>query len=105
MYQLRTYTLRSAEALHEYATVHWTRHVPSLRAFGVTTHGIWTDHDTGRYRLVALIAYPDGADPAELTAAFMASPEFAADMRGFDVGDIVDVQEVLLDATAASPLS
>jgi hypothetical protein len=40
MYQLRIYALRTAEALEHYATVHWPRHIPSLRAFGVTTHGI-----------------------------------------------------------------
>jgi hypothetical protein len=33
------------------------------------------------YRLVALISYPDGADPEALTRDFMASPEFAADPR------------------------
>jgi hypothetical protein len=38
MYRLRTYTLRTADALEHYATVHWPRHIPSLRAFGVTTH-------------------------------------------------------------------
>jgi hypothetical protein len=40
MYQLQIYTLRTAEALDDYATVHWPRHIPSLRAFDVTTHGI-----------------------------------------------------------------
>ncbi|MFE9454198.1 NIPSNAP family protein [Streptomyces sp. NPDC006739] len=104
MYQLRIYTLRTAEALHDYATVHWPRHVPSLRAFGVTTHGIWTDHNAGAYRLVALISYHDGADPGEVTTAYMASPEFAADMHGFDTSDILDVEEPELDPTAASPL-
>ncbi|MFI6832294.1 NIPSNAP family protein [Kribbella sp. NPDC050241] len=105
MYQLRIYTLRTAEVLRDYATVHWPRHIPSLRALGVTTHGIWTDHDGGAHRLVALIAYPDGAEPGEVTAAYMASPEFAADMQGFDVSNILNVEEVLLDPTAASPLS
>ena len=105
MYQLRIYTLRTAEALRDYATVHWPRHVPSLRAFGVTTHGIWTDHDAGAHRLVALIAYPDGAEPGEVTAAYMASPEFAADMHGFDVSNILNVEELLLAPTAASPLT
>ena len=35
----------------------------------------------------------------------MASPEFAADMQGFDVSNVLNVQELLLDPTAASPLS
>ena len=105
MYQLRIYTLRTAGALRDYATVHWPRHIPSLRAFGVTTHGIWTDHDPDGHRLVALIAYPDGADPGEVAAAYMASPEFAADMQGFDVSNILNVEELLIDPAAASPLS
>ena len=63
MYQLRVYTLRTAEALQDYATVHWPRHIPSLRAFGVTTHGTRTNHDADAHRLIALMAYPDGAEP------------------------------------------
>jgi NIPSNAP len=105
VYQLRTYTLRTAEALQDYATVHWPRHIPSLRAFGVATHGIWTNHDGDAHRLVALIAYADGAEPGEVTTAYMASPEFAADMQGFDISDILNVEELLLDPAAASPLS
>jgi hypothetical protein len=104
MYQLRIYTLKTADALERYATVHWPRHIPSLRAFGISTRGIWTEHDLDAHRLIALVSYPDGADPADLTAAYMASPEFAADMEGFDVDNIVDVSEILLDPTASSPL-
>ncbi len=104
MYQLRIYTLRTAEALKDYATSHYPRHIPSLRAYGVTTHGIWTDHDADAHRLVALISYPEGADPAAVTAEYMAGREFAADMEGFDISNITDVEEILLDPTAASPL-
>ena len=102
MFQLRIYTLRSAEALERYATVHWARHVPSLATFGVTTHGIWTQHED--HRLVALISHPDGADTAALTRGFMDSPEFAADMDGFDPKDIVAVDSMLLDPAPSSPL-
>lgn len=105
MYQLRIYTLRTAAALEHYATAYWPRHIPSLRAFGVTTHGVWTDHDVNTHRLLALISYPGGADHAEVPAAYMASPEFAADMNGFDAGNIINVEELLLDPGAASPFS
>ena len=105
MYQLRIYTLRTAEALEDYATAHWPRHIPSLRSFDVTTHGIWTDHTAAGHRLIALISYPEEADPTEVTAAYMASSAFAADMDGFDVSNIVNVDEILLDPTAASPLA
>jgi NIPSNAP protein len=104
MFQLRTYTLRSPEALHRYATVHWARHLETFPTFGVTTHGVWTDRNGDANRLVALIGYPSGADPDELARHIMASPEFAADMAGFDVDDIVDVQTTLLDPTPFSPI-
>jgi hypothetical protein len=35
----------------------------------------------------------------------MASPEFTADMQGFDASNITNVEELLLDPSAASPLS
>jgi hypothetical protein len=104
MFQLRTYTLRSAETLDQYATVHWARHIPTLQGFGVTTHGIWTESSETANRLIALISFADGADPAAITAEVMASAEFAADMTGFDSKNIVAVDSVFLDATDCSPI-
>jgi hypothetical protein len=79
-------------------------HIPSLATFGVTTHGVWTQRgDDDDHRLVALISYPDGADLAALTRDFMASPEFAADMEGFDPEDIVAVDSLVLEPTANQP--
>ena len=103
MFQLRIYTLRSARALERYATLHWARHVPSLAAFGVTTHGIWTQRGDD-YRLVALVSYPDGANPASLERDFMASPEFASDMEGFDPDDTVAVDSMLVEPTPSLPI-
>lgn len=104
MFQFRIYILRSPEALHRYATVHWARHLPTFETFGVTTIGVWTDPSGGLNRLVALIRYPPGADPEDVTRRVMASPEFAVDMAGFDVGQIVEVQSILLDPTSFSPI-
>ncbi|OBH12530.1 NIPSNAP family protein [Mycobacterium sp. E1747] len=104
MFQLRTYTLRSPGALQRYATVHWARHLATLETFGVITHSVWTERSGTANRLLALIRYPPGADPDQLTQRIMTSPEFAADMAGFDVGDIVDVQTNFLDALPFSPI-
>ncbi|MCV7419855.1 NIPSNAP family protein [Mycobacterium yunnanensis] len=104
MFQLRIYTLRSPEALRRYAELHWARHLPTFAAFGVTTHGVWTEYGLDAHRLIALISYQAGADPDEVTQRVMASPQFAADMDGFDITDILDVQTTLLDPTAFSPL-
>ncbi|WP_123027134.1 NIPSNAP family protein [Mycolicibacterium stellerae] len=104
MFQLRIYTLRSHEALQRYASVHWARHLATFNTFGVTTHGVWTERSGGANRLVALIGYPPGADPEQLARHIMASPEFGADMAGFDVTEIVDVESRLLDPTSFSPI-
>ena len=104
MFQLRIYTLRSPEALQQYATVHWARHLTTFPTFGVTTHGVWTERSGGANRLVALIRYPPGADPEQLTRHCMTSPQFAADMAGFNANEIVDVQSVPLDPTSFSPI-
>lgn len=104
MFQLRIYTLRSPEALQRYATVHWARHVPTFAGFGITTHGVWTERSGGVNRLVAVVSYPPGSDAAQLTQRVMASPEFAADMAGFDVDDIVEVESVPLESTPYSSI-
>jgi hypothetical protein len=104
MFQLRIYTLRSPQALQQYAGVHWARHLATFPTFGITTHGVWTEHGDDAYRLFALIGYPPGADPEHLTQAVMSSPRFAADMAGFDAEDLLDVQTTLLDPTSFSPI-
>ena len=104
MFQLRIYTLRSSEALQQYATVHWARHLATFATFGVTTHGVWTERSGAANRLVALIRYPPGTDPEQVTWECMSSPEFAADMDGFNTGEILAVQSVLLDPTSFSPI-
>lgn len=104
MFQLRIYTVSSPEALRRYSRVHWARHVVTFAEHGVTTHGVWTEPTGGLNRLVALISYPPGADPDEVTRTIMAGPGFAADMAEFDVGDIVGVQTVLLEPASFSPI-
>jgi len=104
MFQLRVYALRSRGALQQYAVVHWDRHLATFTKFGVTVHGVWTDRDDGGHRLVALISYPPSVDPEHLTHQIMTSPEFAADMAGFDVDDIVGVWTTLLDPASFSPI-
>lgn len=103
MFQLRTYTLRSPADLQQYA-VHWARHLETFPTFGVTTHGVWTEHGEDAHRLVALIEYPPGADPEELTKTVMTSPQYAADMAGFHSEDLLEVQTTLLDPTSFSPI-
>ncbi|MDX3316137.1 hypothetical protein PV415_04190 [Streptomyces sp. ME03-5684b] len=42
--------------------------------------------------------------PAAFAAAYLPSPELEADMPGFDVSDIIAVEDLLLDPVAGFPL-
>lgn len=108
-FQLRIYTLATREAAETYARVHWNRHVPSLERFGIRTHAVYQEASTtgraagpevpldgdGQTRVCVLVSY-DGEDFAAQNARYMASPEFRADMEGFDPRNIVSVEEINL---------
>ncbi|MCD7886028.1 MAG: hypothetical protein LUG44_00175 [Clostridiales bacterium] len=105
-FQLRIYTLATREAAETYAHVHWNRHVPSLERFGIRTHAVYLETGTAgpevppdgikQTRVCALVSY-DGEDFAAQNARYMASPEFRADMEGFDPRNIVNVEEIDLE--------
>lgn len=105
MYQLKTYTLSSHEALITYATVHWPRHIASMPKFGATVEGFWTEEASGNHRLIALLSFKEGVTPDAFFDAYVASPELAADMESFDVDAILHVEDLLLNPVAGSPLS
>ncbi|MFE2427793.1 NIPSNAP family protein [Streptomyces sp. NPDC059373] len=103
MCQHRVYTLRTHEGLAAYQDV-WARHIPSLAKHGITTHGVWTAPGAGVPQLHALVSYADGDDPQERDDAYMASPQFRADLAGFDMSQFVSVTGTSLAPTDASPL-
>ncbi|WP_030176840.1 NIPSNAP family protein [Streptomyces sp. NRRL S-813] len=105
-YQLRVYTLRSSDALSAYEKI-WAQHIPGMAKYRITTHGVWTvpaapGSDTPR--LYALVSYKDADDVQERLEAYLSSPEFRADMEGFDISQIVGLDETLLTPTVDSPL-
>jgi hypothetical protein len=50
------------------------------------------------------VSYGDADNVQERLKAYLASPEFRADMEGFDISQIVDVAESVLTPAADSPL-
>ncbi|MEU6668058.1 NIPSNAP family protein [Streptomyces sp. NPDC046727] len=105
-YQLRVYTLRSPDALTAYEKI-WGRHIPGMAKHRITTHGVWTvpaAPGSETFRLYALVSYKDADDVRERLEAYLASPEFRADMEGFDISQIVGLDETLLTPTVESPL-
>jgi NIPSNAP len=102
-YELRAYTLSSAEALDSYRTVNYLRHLASFAHHNIGLHGLWTAHDRSPV-LYALVSYAEGADTEKVTEQFMNSAEFHADVEGLDPSTIVDVASTLLTPSAGSPL-
>ncbi|WP_055589051.1 NIPSNAP family protein [Peterkaempfera griseoplana] len=102
-YQLRVYTLRTPEALAAYETI-WSQHIPGLAKHRIATHGVWRAPDNEAPQLYALVSYTDADEVQEREQAYLSSPEFQADMEGFDIGQITNVAGTVLIPTADSPL-
>ena len=103
MLEIRTYTLASEDALEQYATVHWARHIASLAQYGVTTHHVWREARGDEPRLIAVVEYEADADPRAVTEAYMSSAEFRDDMSGFDMGGIQSVSSVFVEPASSDP--
>lgn len=103
-FELRVYTLRSPEALDNYASKVYPRHLGSFRLFGIEAHGFWTAREDAKPRLFVLASFAAGEEPGEVVRRYMQSAEFAQDIRDFDVSDITGVESTILTPTASSPL-
>lgn len=101
-YELRIYTLDSAESADLYRRI-WIKHMTSLERFGIRTAGVFSVANDAA-KVVALVKYPESADPDALGARYMASAEFRADMEGFDFARIVSVTTTPLLPESFSPL-
>lgn len=102
VFQLRTYTLKTAAAASQYAEI-WYHHIESLKLFHIETHGVFRPQENDR-QVVALVSYADGVDIQTTALAYMSSDTFHADMSGFEMNMIENVQETPLVALPASPL-
>lgn len=102
--ELRTYTLVDADALDRYVSNFWPLHIQSLRKYGIIVHGVWTEHESDGARVVALVGYAPGDDPAQLAETYRRSPDFALDHEDFDVELIASMHAVVLDPIPSSPL-
>lgn len=98
MIQLRIYTLASKEAAQKYANVHWKRHIESLKKYGITTHEVYVEI-SGQVpkRVFAIVSY-EGTDLRSQNEKYMASADFKADMKGFQMSDIQGVEEILIES-------
>lgn len=102
IHQLRTYTLATPDAAVIYRQI-WEKHIVSLGRLGITTHGVFAAIDEPT-KVVALVSYPEGADPRQLDERYMASDDFRSDMAGFDFRSMLSVEATLLAPEPFSPL-
>lgn len=97
MFQLRIYSIATPEAAEQYFTVHWQRHIESLKKFGIQTVKVFREVGTnGETRVIGLVRYEECADVEALNRDYMSSAEFRADMEGFDMRSIRRVETVNL---------
>ncbi|CAN2536244.1 hypothetical+protein [Methylocapsa aurea] len=101
-YEMRIYTLKTAEAAAAYRKI-WIKHIESLKAFGIVTHGVFAVASEPT-KVVALVDYPEGVDPKAASDRYMASDLFKADMAGFDLAWLSSVEATLLTPETFSPL-
>ena len=103
-FELRVYKLRTKEALDFYREQIYPRHLNSFPLFGIEAHGFWTAKEDVETRFFVLASYAAGEEPSEVVQRYMQSAEFAADIRGFDLSDIIGVKSTILIPSTRSPL-
>ena len=102
-FELRVYTLRTAQALAFYVGRVHPRHLHNFHLFGVRSHGVWTVKDDVTHRAFVLLSYAEDADPKEVAQRYIQSPEATQDARGFDVADILSVESTILIPATITP--
>ncbi|MBB5343297.1 NIPSNAP family protein [Tunturibacter empetritectus] len=103
-FELRVYTLRTKEARDFYINQIYPRHLSSFPLFGIEAHGIWTAKEDVEPRVFVLVSYAAGEEPGEVVKRYMQSTEFAEEIKGWDVSNIVGVESTILIPSITSPL-
>jgi hypothetical protein len=102
IYELRTYHLRTKVATEAFARI-WGDHVHSLGKYGIEVHGVFTS-PSKHNAVIALISYSGAIDQQKTANQFIAASEFRADMAGFNEGQIIRRDDLVLSPLPASPL-
>ncbi|MFM2484558.1 hypothetical protein [Celerinatantimonas yamalensis] len=94
MKQLRIYTLKNKSAALEYFQHYWMKHLASLPKFGIAVNDVYLGADENANKVMAIVSYPSGSDPKTLDKEYMQCTDFKNDMAGFDLSNIVNVEEI-----------
>ena len=93
MKQVRIYTLKDTLSADAYFHTHWPRHMVSLPLFDIDVNHVYLGKN---HQVVAIVTYQDGVDIEAINQKYMASEAFRADMHGFDMSSILNVQEITI---------
>lgn len=91
MKQVRIYTLKDALSAETYFHTHWPRHMVSLPTFDIYVNHVYLGANN---QVIAVVTYKNGADIQAINQKYMVSAEFRADMQGFDMSSILNVEEI-----------
>lgn len=91
MKQVRIYTLRDALSAETYFHTHWPRHMASLPSFDIYVNHVYLGKN---HQVIAVVTYKEGVDIQAINQKYMVSAEFRADMHGFDMSSILNVEEI-----------
>ena len=94
MKQIRIYTLKNRKAAEIYFYTHWPRHLISLPKFGVYVNDVYLGENEQAHQVIAVGTYQEGSDLHNVNQLYLASEEFRADMEGFNMSDIIRVEEI-----------
>ena len=105
MYQLRKYTMKDRESLDFFRNEVYPRHFVSFAKVGMAIHGLWTAPDPNDLNLYVLFSFAEKDDPDAVLAELVQSPEFQADLLGWDNdANILDYTDIVMTPSTASPL-
>lgn len=99
MNALRIYTLKNQAMADLYFNVHWQRHLISLPKYHIQVDNVQLEQVNNAdkpCRVFAWVHTENDDDMEILNAKYMQSDDFKADMVGFEMTAILNVEEVEL---------
>ncbi|WP_343711379.1 hypothetical protein [Kosakonia radicincitans] len=99
MKQLRIYTLKDKESAEKYFRTCWPKHMVSLPKFGIFINSVYLGGNEQDNQVIAVVTFPEEGDVNLLNRQYMQSPDFSEDMRGFNMTDIIHVDEIAISET------
>ena len=99
MKQLRIYTLKDKESAEKYMPPDNPEHAISLPKFGIFINSVYLGGNEQANQVIAVVTFPEECDVNLLNRQYMQSPDFSEDMRGFNMTDIIHVDEIAISET------